>query len=74
MGAYNANVIAAIHMMFGDGAPAGILPVQIPEITTLDDESIAYSDKILYDRGFGLASFGVQASAETETAETGGDQ
>ena len=55
LGAYNANVIAAIHLMFGDGTPAGTLPVQLPEITTLEDGSIAYSDNILYERGFGLS-------------------
>lgn len=55
IGAYNANVVAAIHMLFGDGIPTGTLPVQIPEITTLEDGSINYSDKILYDRGFGLS-------------------
>ena len=54
MGAYNANVVAAIHMMFGDGTPAGTLPVRIPEITTLQDGSLAYTDRILYERGVGL--------------------
>ncbi len=54
MGAYNANVVASICMMFGDGAPAGTLPVQIPEITILEDGNIAYSDTVLYERGFGL--------------------
>ena len=54
MGSYNANVVAAIHMMFGYGTPTGILPVQIPEIEIREDGSLAYSDKILYERGFGL--------------------
>ena len=54
LGAYNANVVAAIHMMFGDGTPAGTLPVQIPKIIEAEDGSIAYSDEILYERGFGL--------------------
>lgn len=58
MGAYNANVIAAIQMMFGDGTPTGILPVRIPEIVASEDGSLSYSDNILYERGFGLASFG----------------
>ncbi|MBR2257747.1 MAG: glycoside hydrolase family 3 C-terminal domain-containing protein [Blautia sp.] len=66
MGPYNANVVAAIHMMFGDGTPTGTLPVQLPEIRTLDSGGVAYSDKILYDRGFGLISFGVQASIKSE--------
>ena len=53
-GSYNANVIAALRMMFGDGKPIGTLPVQVPEIETLDDGSIAYSDSILYERGYSL--------------------
>ena len=57
MGSYNANVVAAIHMMFGDGTPVGTLPVQIPKITEAEDGSIAYSDEILYERGFGLNAF-----------------
>ena len=60
MGAYNANVIAAIQMMFGDGTPTGILPVRIPEIVASEDGSLSYSDNILYERGFGLASFGAE--------------
>ena len=52
--AYNANVVAAIHMMFGDGAPAGTLPVEIPKIVEAEDGSVSYSDEILYERGFGL--------------------
>ena len=54
MGTYNANVVAAIHMMFGDGIPLGTLPVQIPKIVEAEDGSIAYSDEILYERGFGI--------------------
>ncbi len=54
LGAINANVIAAVHMLFGDGVPVGTLPVDIPEIDVLEDGSVAYSDRILYERGFGL--------------------
>ena len=54
MGAYNANVVAAIDLMFGDGAFSGTLPVRIPKITEAEDGSIAYSDQVLYERGFGL--------------------
>jgi beta-N-acetylhexosaminidase len=57
MGPYNANVVAAVHLMFGDGTPNGILPVQIPEISISEDGSLAYADKILYERGFGLNTF-----------------
>ncbi len=52
MGSYNANVVAAIQMIFGDGIPSGTLPVQIPEIGILDDGSLAYIDDILYNFGF----------------------
>ena len=52
LGAYNANVTAAIHMIFGDGTPSGILPVQIPEITQKEDGTLEYTDSILYERGF----------------------
>ena len=54
LGSYNANVVAAIHMMFGDGTPTGTLPVQIPEIRTLEDGTLEYTDTVLYERGFGL--------------------
>ena len=54
MGSYNANVVAAIDLMFGDGTFSGTLPVQIPEITEREDGSAAYSDQVLYERGFGL--------------------
>lgn len=53
-GPYNANVVAAIHAMFGDGEITGTLPVQIPQIITAQDGSLAYSDQILYERGYGL--------------------
>ena len=53
--AYNANVMAAIDIIFGDGSPAGSLPVNIPAIMSQDDGSIAYTDEILYKRGFGLS-------------------
>ena len=54
LGGFNANVVAAIHMIFGDGTPMGTLPVQIPEITETEDGSIAYADMVLYERGSGL--------------------
>ena len=54
MGAYNACVSAAIYMMFGDGSPIGTLPVEIPEITKTDEGNLAYTDTILYERGFGM--------------------
>lgn len=52
--AYNANVSAAIRILFGDGSPQGKLPVNIPVIGVQEDGSLAYTDEILYERGFGL--------------------
>jgi len=52
--AYNANVSAAIRILFGDGQPQGKLPVNIPAIKLQEDGSLAYTDEILYERGFGL--------------------
>ena len=54
-GAYNANLQVAISLMFGDGAPAGKLPVAIPAIQVLENGSIAYTDQIIYERGYGLS-------------------
>ncbi len=52
--AYNANVIAAIHILFGDGSPSGTLPVNIPAIAVQDDGSLTYTADTLYERGHGL--------------------
>ena len=68
MGSYNANVVAAIQMIFGDGMPEGILPVMIPEIAALEDGTIHYSDDILDGRGFGIAAFGEPEESATDAA------
>ncbi len=68
MGSYNANVVAALLMMFGDGTPEGTLPVEIPEIVVNEDGSIHYSDDILEERGFGLEFFGTEEPTEKEAA------
>lgn len=52
--AFNANVVAAIRIIFGDSMPQGTLPVNIPAIAQNEDGSLAYTDEILYERGFGL--------------------
>lgn len=54
MNAYNANVVAAIQIIFGEGTPTGILPVNIPAIAVQEDGTLAYTEEILYERGFGL--------------------
>ena len=68
MGSYNANVVAAIQMIFGDGMPEGILPVMIPKIAALEDGTIHYSDDILDGRGFGIAAFGEPEESATDAA------
>lgn len=54
VGAYNANIIAAIETLFDNVAPTGTLPVNIPAITTAADGTVSYSNDVLYPRGFGL--------------------
>ena len=54
MPAYNANVVAALEYAFGDGAPTGKLPVNLPAITVADDGTASYASETLYERGFGL--------------------
>lgn len=54
IGAYNANVFAAFATIFGDFAPTGKLPVNVPSIAKNKDGSLCYTDQILYPRGFGL--------------------
>lgn len=53
-GAYNANILAALAILFGGGSPSGRLPVNIPEIVEDEEGKLRYSDSILYERGFGL--------------------
>ena len=57
MGAYNANVVCALEMLFDAAAPAGTLPVRIPKVKVNDDGTAAYSDETLYARGDGLRAF-----------------
>ena len=41
---------AAVYAIFGGFAPTGVLPVDVPVL----DKSFAFTDKTLYERGFGL--------------------
>ena len=41
---------AAVYAVFGAFAPTGVLPVDVPVL----DKSFAFTDKTLYERGFGL--------------------
>ena len=52
--AYNANVVAALQIIFGDGTPQGTLPVNIPTIAEDAENGLSYTDEILYERGFGI--------------------
>ena len=55
--AFNANVVAALQMIFGEGKPQGILPVNIPKIEEDKEKGLAYTDEILYERGFGITGW-----------------
>lgn len=49
---FGASIPAAVYLAFSeDESPRGKLPVNIPEL----DDYYAYSDKILYERGYGLS-------------------
>ena len=54
VGAFNANVPAAITAIFGDGDMPGTMPVNLPELKKGKDGKLEYSDKILYQRGFSV--------------------
>ena len=57
-GAYNANVVCALEMLFDATQPQGTLPVEIPAVVVADDGTVGYSNEVLYKRGSGLTSFG----------------
>ena len=52
--AFNANVVAALRVIFGVHEAEGILPVNIPELTATEDGDLVPSDSVMYERGFGL--------------------
>ena len=66
VGAYNANTIEALQMLFGVYEPTGTLPVNIPTVVQ-DDEGVSSFDttQTLYARGEGVG-FG-EANAQQET-------
>ena len=55
-GAFNANVPAALRALFGAADMPGRLPVNIPRLEKGSDGIWAYSDEILYARGFSAAN------------------
>lgn len=56
IGAFNANVPAAIRAIFGAADMPGRLPIGIPALEKDKDGRWVYSDRILYQRGFSAAS------------------
>ncbi len=51
MGAFNANVPAALCAIFGDGDMPGRLPIDIPELEQGPDGAWGYGPRLLYERG-----------------------
>ena len=56
IGAFNANVPAALCAIFGDGEMEGSLPITIPALERDADGKWVYSDTILYERGYSFTS------------------
>ena len=51
VGAFNANVPAALCAIFGDGDMPGRLPIDIPELEQGPDGAWGYGPRLLYERG-----------------------
>ena len=56
VGAFNANVPAALCAIFGAADMPGHLPIDIPVLEQDADGNWAYGDDILYERGFSAAA------------------
>ena len=52
VGAFNANVPAALRAIFGAADMPGTLPINIPRLEKDPDGTWTYRDEILYQRGF----------------------
>ena len=52
VGAFNANIPAALRAIFGAADMPGKLPISIPVLEKGPDGAWAYGDEILYERGF----------------------
>ena len=52
VGAFNANVPAALCAIFGDGDMPGRLPIDIPALEADSDGKLSYGEQILYERGY----------------------
>ena len=55
VGAFNANIPAAIRAIFGASDLPGKLPIDIPVLTKNADGAWGYGDEILYPRGYSAA-------------------
>ena len=55
VGAFNANIPAAIRAIFGASDLPGKLPIDIPVLTKNADGKWEYGDEILYPRGYSAA-------------------
>ena len=60
--AYGPNIIAAVEVILGTFEAQGKLPVNIP---VFDFETKAYTDEIVYERGFGLTYEAVEGENHT---------
>ena len=52
VGAFNANVPAALCAIFGDGDMPGRLPIDIPALETDSNSGLSYGEQILYEREY----------------------
>ena len=72
VGAFNANIAAAIGAVFDDVQPSGKLPVQIPRMVQGDDGSWSFDTaSTLYERGFGLGFDYVVTAGAGQTYQAG---
>ena len=58
VGAFNANVPAALYAIFGGAGMPGKLPIQIPCLVKGANGEWTYSDEILYERGYSASGEG----------------
>ena len=56
-GPFNLNVAVAICTAFNQSVPSGTLPVNVPKVEVKEGE-VSFLDEYLYERGFGLKSWG----------------
>ena len=54
VGAFNANLVAAVTAMFDSPSVVGSLPVEVPAIVEDREGKLYYSSELLYERDFGL--------------------